>query len=66
MVVCTVGSCYLCGGSGGGMHWLGAGMIGFVEDGTGSYDVGGGWHDESKMAVNATSAVGMNGGRIGV
>ncbi len=66
MVVGTVGSCYLCGGSGGGMHWLGAGMIGFVEDGTGSYDVGGGWHDESKMAVNATSAVGMNGARIGV
>ena len=48
------------------MHWLDAWMLWLVEDSAGLNNVGGGWHDESKMAVNATSAVGMNGARIGV
>jgi hypothetical protein len=66
MILGTIGGCDLCNSSSSGMYWLDAGMIGLVKSSAGSDNVGRGWHDKSKMAVEATSAVRMNRSRIGV
>jgi hypothetical protein len=66
MIVGAIGGCDLCNISSSSMYWLDAGMIGLVKSSAGSDNVGSGWHDKSEMAVEATSAVGMNRSRIGV
>jgi hypothetical protein len=66
MIVGAIGSCDVCNSSSSGMYWLGAGISGLVKSSAGSDNVGSGWHDKSKMAVEATSAVRMNRSRIGV
>ena len=66
MIVGSIGSCDLCNGSSSDMHWLDAGMLGLVKGSAGSDNIGSGCHDESEMAVEATSTVGMNRSRIGV
>jgi hypothetical protein len=65
MIVGAIRGCDLCNSSSSGMYWLDAGMIGLIKSSAGSDNVGSGWHDKSKMAVEATSAVGKNGSRIG-
>ena len=48
------------------MHWLDAWVLWLIENSAGSNNVGGGWHDEAEMAVEAASVIRMNGSRIGV
>jgi hypothetical protein len=48
------------------MHWLDAWVLWLIEKSAGSNNVGGGWHDEAEMAVEAAAVIRMNGSRIGV